>query len=49
MQYSDKMVVYQSLDDMLRALALMENDLCPPTSPGVDSRRRRVGVYRSGK
>lgn len=54
-QYSDKMVTYRSLDEMLRLKLEMEKALCiGDFAPGVNTAQgrfygRNVGSYCSGK
>lgn len=49
-KYSDKEVVYASIDDMLRLREQMRAEICGEVNPntGVAGNRRRVAVYYSG-
>lgn len=46
-QYSDKMITYRSVDEMIRILELMKAELFPAAQP--EKRGRNVGYYCSGK
>lgn len=49
-KYSDKEVVYASIDEMMRLREQMRTELCGEVNPntGVSGRRRRVALYYSG-
>lgn len=50
-QYSDKMVTYRSLDEMLRIKAEMEKalEIGPNAATAAEYQGRNVGTYISGK